>query len=311
MEWVEAARITDVDFLEENQIDRVHIADRLFRVFLPQWLEAGMFHADPHAGNVLVTSNGTMVLLDFGMSGEISKNDAANFQNLLEAFLLKNYPKMAEVLLELGFLLPETNPRTIEGLLKKTMSFNLADFKKMGLFAAKKEINDLVKALPIQVPTRFIFLGRSFATIEGMLHTICPGKETIELMEPAFLDWINQSPTSKWKIILKWISALPIFRIAHSISDVLHVPQQYVELKETQQQRELYFSRFENLKMQAFLLGLFGLTGVFTGEYLHDAWIWKGSLCLIGIAAIAFFIASMRQRKWLKKLRFQGKYRGS
>jgi len=311
MEWVEAVRVTDVEFLEQNHIKRDQLADRLFRIFLPQWLEAGMFHADPHAGNVLVTSDGTLVLLDFGMSGEISKNDSANFQNLLEAFLLKNYSKVAEVLFELGFLLPETNSKMFEGLLKKTMSFNLADFKKMGLFAAKKEINDLLNSLPIQVPTRFIFLGRSFATIEGMLQTICPGKETIELMEPAFMDWLNQSPTSKWKIILKWVSALPMFRIAHSISDVLHFPQQYLELKETQQQRELNVSIFENQKKQTFYLGILGLIGAFSGEYLHDEIIWKSSLCLIGIVAIAYAFSSWRQRKWLKKHRYRGKHRDS
>lgn len=302
MEWVEGFRITDVHSLDHYQIDRVELAEMLFRVFLPQWLEAGMFHADPHSGNVLVKDDGTLVLLDFGMVGEISKADASNFQSLLEAILLKNYSKAAEVLLNLGFLLPGANLKTIEKLLADALSFDLSQLKEMDLFSVQRQMNDIVKSLPVQVPTRFVFLGRSFVTIEGIFFTLCPEKEPLEIMKPAFLDWLNQSDTNKWKLFFKWVQSQPAFQIVHSVTDLMKKPQQFLELKELMQQRDFQFAIFENQKKQSLILGLFGLIGAFCGIYVQTEIVWQGSLGLIGASLIGYGINSWKQRKWLKSI---------
>jgi predicted unusual protein kinase regulating ubiquinone biosynthesis (AarF/ABC1/UbiB family) len=301
MEWVDAVRITDVDFIDKHQINREELAQRLFRVFLPQWLEPGVFHADPHAGNVLIKSDGTLVLLDYGMVGEISKKDAANFQGLLETVLLKNYPKAVEVLVDLGFLLPDADSKMVEKLLAEALSFNFANFKEMDIFAVKKEMNDMVKSLPIQVPTRFVFLGRSFVTVEGILRTLCPTKETIKIMEPPFKDWLNHSDTNKWKLILKWIQSQPVFQLFHTISDLVQVPGKHLEMKETHQQQEFAFTMYENQKKQAFILGVLGLMGVFWGAYSVVPVIWEGSTVLIGISFLGYVISSRKQRKCFTK----------
>jgi predicted unusual protein kinase regulating ubiquinone biosynthesis (AarF/ABC1/UbiB family) len=307
MEWVDGSRVTDVEYLERNEINRNELVQRLFRVFLPQWLEAGMFHADPHAGNVHVKSDGTLVLLDFGMVGEISKADATHFQSLLEAILLKNYAKAAEVLVNLGFLLPEANLKPIEKLLAEALSFDLAELKEMDLFAVKKQMNDIVKSLPIQVPTRFVFLGRSFVTIEGMLHTISPNRELLDLIKPAFMDWLNQSETNKWKLFLKWVNSQPVFQFVHKVFDLIEKPQQILEQKETQQLREFQFAIFENQKKQWFYLGLVGVVGTFVGIFFKEALIWQGSIGLAGISLIGYWISSWKQKKWVKQITFRGK----
>jgi predicted unusual protein kinase regulating ubiquinone biosynthesis (AarF/ABC1/UbiB family) len=305
MEWIDAVRITDVKSLERFQVDRDQIAQRLFRLFIPQWLEAGIFHADPHAGNVLVQSDGTLVLLDFGMVGEISKSDAANFQSLLEAILLKNYSKAAEVLVKLGFLLPEANLNIIEKMLTDALTLDLTQLKELDLLDLKKEINAIVKSLPLQVPTRFVFLGRSFVTIEGMLHTISPNKETLDIVKPAFMDWLNHSETNKWKLVLKWIESQPIFRIFHSVTDLLQKPQQFLEQKESQQLREFQFVMVENQKKQSFYLGVVGIIGIFMGVYMQAPILWKGTIGLVGFSLLSYIVSSWKQRKWLKSFKFR------
>jgi predicted unusual protein kinase regulating ubiquinone biosynthesis (AarF/ABC1/UbiB family) len=300
MEWMDGVRVTNEEFLEKSQIDRKELAERLFRIFIPQWLEAGVFHADPHAGNVMVKPDGTLVLLDFGMVGEISKNDASNFQDLLQAFLVKNYTMAAEILIDLGFLLPEADQKVISKMLKEVMTFDLAKLKEQDIFKVKKDLNNMVKSLPIQVPTRFIFLGRSFVTIEGILLTIHPEAELLEIAKRPFLDWLNQSNQNKWKLIIDWINALPIFQFFHSISDKLDAPQRLLEQQEVIQQREFRFLIYENQKKQAFYLGMLGIIGVFTGDYIHNSIMWIGSIWLIGISLLGYVVCSWRQRKWIK-----------
>jgi predicted unusual protein kinase regulating ubiquinone biosynthesis (AarF/ABC1/UbiB family) len=300
MEWIDGARITDVSFIEQSEIDRADLSVRLFRLFIPQWLEAGTFHADPHAGNVLMKSDGTLVLLDFGMVGEISKKDALNFQDLLQAILVKNYSEAVDILVELGFLLPNAERKPIENLLKEALSIDLGQLKEMDLFAIKKDLNAIIQTLPIQVPTRFIFLGRSFVTIEGILHIINPNEEILQVMKPAFVDWLDQSNQSKWKMVLKWINAQPIFQMFHSITDLIETPQRFLEQKEMQQQREFNFTYYENQKKQAFYLCMVGTISTFVAGYLHNSFMWKASLGVIGISLLGYVICSWKQRKWLK-----------
>jgi predicted unusual protein kinase regulating ubiquinone biosynthesis (AarF/ABC1/UbiB family) len=302
MDWVEGTRITDEDYLDRHTINRVELSQRLFRIFISQWLEAGTFHADPHAGNVLVKSDGTIVLIDFGMVGEISKKDAANFQELLQAILAKNYSMAVKVLFDLGFLLPDTNLKTLEPILKEALSIDLNQLKEMDLFQVKKDLNEMIKSLPIQVPTRFIFLGRSFVTIEGMLHTINPNQEFLEIAKPAFLDWLNQGNQNKWKLIMKWIQSQPIFQVFHAITEMIEIPHKLLAVKESEKQKEFQFQIYENQKNQLSYLGILGVVGSFTGSYLNHPLIWKGSLGIAGISLLSYIVCSVRQRRWLKKI---------
>ncbi|QPQ36049.1 ABC1 kinase family protein [Lysinibacillus sp. JNUCC-52] len=302
MDWIDGVRITDSVFLSTNQIDKEVLSKQLLRAFLPQWLEAGMFHADPHAGNVLVKADGTIVLLDFGMVGEISRKDAANFQNLMQAIFLKNYAQAAETLKSLGFLLPGADLKVIENLLKEVLLLDVNKVKEMDLFAVKKEMNDILKLLPIQVPTRFIFLGRSFVTIEGLLLTINPEKEILDIIKPVFTDWVKQGSSNNWKSVLQWLNALPIFKVFHSLYDLVETPQRLLIQKENLQYREFVFSVYENQKRQIFILTVLALVGIFVGKYLHYAIVYKASAVLLSLSIPLYIVSSWRQRKWLKRM---------
>ncbi|WP_082087910.1 ABC1 kinase family protein [Domibacillus indicus] len=303
MEWIEAARVTDTSFLDKHGIDRMETARRLFRLFIPQWLEAGMFHADPHAGNVLIQSDGTLILLDFGMTGSISKTDAANFQRLVETLLLKDHKKAAEVLGDLGFLIPGTDTKVIEKPLAEALAFQINDLKNMDLFAVEKEVNQMVRSLPVQVPVRFVFLGRSFVTVEGMLHTLCPERESIDIMGPAFKEWLLESNLNKWKFIWKWINSQPAFRFFHLIQEVFQAPGQYMELKERLQRDEMVFTSFENQKKHAVTAGIAGLAGILGGTYIENFIILNAFYCLSGLGAVSYIYVSWKQKKWLSKTR--------
>ncbi|GIN89830.1 hypothetical protein J22TS1_08810 [Siminovitchia terrae] len=71
MEWVNGIKITNFTEIDQLNVTRKQLAQRLIKVFLPQWLEPGIFHADPHPGNILISEEGRIILLDFGMTGEM------------------------------------------------------------------------------------------------------------------------------------------------------------------------------------------------------------------------------------------------
>ena len=299
MEWVEGKRLTDVDAMQEIGISTEEVAQRLLNIFLPQWLEPGMFHADPHPGNILLSEEGQIILLDFGMAGEISKRDAVAFQELIENFLAKNYSKAVEVLERLGFLLPNAETKMIEKLLSEWLEINFTQFKEMDLIKLKLEINDLIAALPIQVPTRFVFLGRSFITIEGIIRNLVPEEELMQLASTVFKDWLG-SQDSKWSFYWKVIQSQPFFKTFHSAIEFLDSPRKLEQLKETEQRRSFQFAIYENRKKKLFQLFMLGCIGAGAGYYLNEDPILLVSTALSGLAVVGYAMNSYKLGKWLK-----------
>lgn len=71
--WIEGMKITDLEALDRAGVDRALVARTLANSLLEQILLYGMFHGDPHPGNLLVTSDGTLVFLDTGMVGRLDR----------------------------------------------------------------------------------------------------------------------------------------------------------------------------------------------------------------------------------------------
>lgn len=84
-EYVEAPSITDTEAVEAFGLDRRDLARRLIEAFLIQIFDVGVFHADPHPGNILVESDGTIVLIDLGAVGRIGPGHRSAVLELLAA----------------------------------------------------------------------------------------------------------------------------------------------------------------------------------------------------------------------------------
>ncbi|MFP7298683.1 ABC1 kinase family protein [Neobacillus niacini] len=300
MEWVEGIRLTDEEGLKQVPVGREELAQRLMKVFLPQWLEPGKFHADPHPGNILVSKEGKIILLDFGMIGEISKKDDAQFQNLIESFLSKNYSKAVDSLYQLGFLLPEADSRTIEKLLAELVSFDFTQLKEMDMLAIKKEMIDTIQALPIQVPTRFVFLGRSYVTVEGIILSLAPESDLMDLAKPIFLEWLNKQGNNKWSFIWQWIQSQPVFKIYHSVTEFLNAPERLKDLKELEQRRQFQFTIYENNKKHFFQLFFLGIIGMAAGSYTDHSLILNVAAGGTMVALAGYYVCSRKQKKWMK-----------
>jgi predicted unusual protein kinase regulating ubiquinone biosynthesis (AarF/ABC1/UbiB family) len=72
MDYVPGTKITTVSPVERTEVDGAALADQLFRAYLHQILVDGVFHADPHPGNVLMTPDRRLALVDLGMVGRLS-----------------------------------------------------------------------------------------------------------------------------------------------------------------------------------------------------------------------------------------------
>src|SRR5690606_39198707 len=85
MEFISGRKITDVTPLARLDINGEELAEELFRAYLKQVLVDGLFHADPHPGNVFLTDENKVALLDVGMVGRLTSQLQENLVKMLMA----------------------------------------------------------------------------------------------------------------------------------------------------------------------------------------------------------------------------------
>lgn len=102
MEYVTGEKITKFSPLVRLEIDGDELADEVFRAYLHQILVAGFFHADPHPGNVFLTEDHKVALLDLGMVGRLGANMQGHILKLLLAISEGQSDRAVEVAQKMG-----------------------------------------------------------------------------------------------------------------------------------------------------------------------------------------------------------------
>jgi ubiquinone biosynthesis protein len=131
MEFVPGRKVTDIGPLGRLEIDGPRLADELFRVYLRHVLVDGIFHADPHPGNVLLTEDGRLVLLDIGMVARIPPAYREKLLKLLLAMADARPDDVVRAARTMGEELPDydeaTFQRTVSHVLDRVAGASLAE----------------------------------------------------------------------------------------------------------------------------------------------------------------------------------------
>lgn len=133
MEYVPGRKVTDLGPLGRLELDGAPLADELFGAYLRQVLVDGVFHADPHPGNVLLTDDGRLVLLDIGMVARVAPAYQEKLLKLLLALADARPDEVVRVARTLGQELPDFDrsrfERVVARVVKRAESSPLADLE--------------------------------------------------------------------------------------------------------------------------------------------------------------------------------------
>lgn len=184
MEWIQGIRCTDPDQIRQslkvNEFIRCGVVSGL-----RQLLEFGLFHGDPHAGNIFALPDGRIAYVDFGNVAQLSQN---NKQVLIDAVVHavnEDYKSMAGDFIKLGFLAPGTDISPIVPALEKiwadSKGQSMADFN---FRTVTSKFNELVYQYPIRIPERYSLVIRSLLTQEGICMTLDPAFHFLEVAYP-------------------------------------------------------------------------------------------------------------------------------
>lgn len=196
MQFMEGTKVTDFDRLDAEGISRPLLAETLLRAYLIQVVQDGFFHADPHPGNILVRPGPQVVLLDFGMVGEISQSTRSNLRRIFLAVVRRDYDEILEALARLGFIMPSSD----RSLLRRAIAWTIETFYEMS-FAELQAVNpaevfdqlqDVIYSESVRIPANYAFLGRALGTLSGLCTALDPSFQFVTVAEPFARELIGQ-----------------------------------------------------------------------------------------------------------------------
>lgn len=155
---------------------RAGLASRLLAVTLEQVLVAGTFHADLHPGNVLVTADGRLGLLDMGSVGRLGEPDRLALAAVLLAVDADDAVAATDALLELLDAPPDLDTRRLERAVGQVIvRFRGAGARGAMFGSLFRLVTDAGLAVPPQVAAAF----RTFSSLEGTLRLLDPGFDLV------------------------------------------------------------------------------------------------------------------------------------
>lgn len=172
MEYLPGIKVTNVKELDEAGIDREQLVVDVHRVFFTMLLKHSVFHADPHPGNISVTSNGKLILYDYGMVGRINNETRFRLIRLYLALVERNPPRVVSAMSELGMLTPGYNREVIEKGIElsiRAMHGNKPD--EMEVQSLMELANQTMSKFPFVLPKNLALYMRMASIIEGIYKT--------------------------------------------------------------------------------------------------------------------------------------------
>jgi ubiquinone biosynthesis protein len=157
----------------DGPADRPALANQLLRATLDQVLRFGLFHADPHPGNVFALPDGSLGLIDFGAVGRLDPIQQAAIVDMMVAMSRRDVSMLRDGVERIAELADMTPPEQLERALARL----LADHVRPGGTVDPAVLQDLVATLArfgMRLPTDIVVLSRALVTVDGTLRALCP-----------------------------------------------------------------------------------------------------------------------------------------
>lgn len=194
MTFVEGCSVSKKEKLPEQGTDAMKVGREILESYLNQIFDAGIFHADPHQGNIMV-SDGKVHWIDFGMVGEITEADITALENIVVGLLRSDTDAMADGVLAIGKSSAGCDRNKLKDDLElfSAKYMNVSSLSDIDFSALLGEVCDLADQHHIVMPGRFTMLVRSFLTIEGVMEQLCPELDLFEVISGKLMDRMKKS----------------------------------------------------------------------------------------------------------------------
>ncbi|HLN78726.1 MAG TPA: AarF/UbiB family protein [Nocardioidaceae bacterium] len=183
MEYVDGKKITDIGPLGQLELDGAPLADDLFRAYLEQVLVEGIFHADPHPGNVLLTADGRIALLDIGMVARLAPAYRERLVKLFLALADGRPDEVARVMHTMGQELHDYDPVLFERAVTDVVGRSAdASLSQLDVGAMMLQLTRRAGEAGLKMDPELVMLGKTLLNLDLVAATLDPGFEPREAL---------------------------------------------------------------------------------------------------------------------------------
>lgn len=221
LEWVDGRKLSDVEGLAEDGHDLEALGASIIQSFLRHAVRDGFFHADMHPGNLFVEADGTLVAVDFGIMGRLSRAERRFLAEILYGFITRNYSRVAEVHFEAGYVPGDQDvalfAQAIRAIGEPIHGHDASEISMARLLTQLLEVTELFN---MHTQTQLIMLQKTMVVVEGVARTLDPRLDMWRTSEPVVRSWIehNLGPAGRLQDLAGGLNAigriaadLPIF----------------------------------------------------------------------------------------------------
>jgi len=205
--FVEGVKVGDTHAIDAAHIDRKELARKIVRTYCQMMFVDGVYHADPHPGNMLARPDGSLVLLDFGAVAELSSSMREGIPEFLEGIIRRDTARLIKAAKKMGFLARgddgEVSEKVIEYFHRRFQeevrleSFNLKDIKVDPLRGLEnildlRRMNIGLRELSgtFLIPRDWVLLERTLLLLAGVCTQLDPEMNPMEVVGPYLQEFV-------------------------------------------------------------------------------------------------------------------------
>lgn len=201
MEYVSGCKFTDKKQIKEWGLNVKDIVENGLNIYFTQIFEYGIFHADPHPGNVLVRQDGTICLIDFGMVGQLSKKDKHSFAMVFVSMAKEDARSMAVNMKKLAVEDNIKDMRAFEADLQSLIDdYATLSVDEASIAELTTELQKVMLSYQMYMPPGVFLVFRALAILEGIGKIMYPQLKTYDYIKPfgAKIFQEQWSPENVW-----------------------------------------------------------------------------------------------------------------
>ena len=202
MELVKGRKVTTLTPLTRQDIDAEGLARDLFRAYLHQIIINGFFHADPHPGNVFLTDDGRIALLDLGMVSRLTPQRQDQLLKLLLAISEASGERAMALAIQMGEVLGDLEePKLLRDIQELLTTYQDAPVAKMKAGLVMMELTRISGQHGLKLPSELTLLGKTLLHLDEVGHALSPDfdvngalqREAADLMQRRMQDSVKAS----------------------------------------------------------------------------------------------------------------------
>ncbi len=274
--WIDGVPISNHAALIERGFDLKKLGNTVLRAFLTHAMRDGFFHADMHQGNLLVTGDGKVVAVDFGIMGRLGPRERRFLAEILHGIITRDYTRAAEVHYWAGYVPPHHPVAVFAQALRavgepiqgrSAEEISMADL--LGQLFAYTEVFDM------QTRPELILLQKSMVIVEGVGRSLDPSLNLWSAAEPIAKAWLDDNLGPAGRLREAGEGASTLAKVLGELPSVLS-------------QAERAAAGFAEMARGGIRLDEDTIRGLTREEARHGWWtrlaLWIGALALVALA---------------------------